>query len=58
MLQAVAEGKFNDIDKLITRRIPLEDFVEKGIKALINEKDEHGQHIRSLTWTFSQSSFQ
>ena len=53
MLQAVAEGKFNNIDKLITRRIPLEDFVEKGIKALINEKDEHGQHIRFLTWMFS-----
>ncbi|KAI0752576.1 alcohol dehydrogenase GroES domain protein [Daedaleopsis nitida] len=41
MLQAVAEGKFGGLENLITRRIGLEDFVEKGIKALINEKDTH-----------------
>ena len=43
MLKALAEGKFKGLEQLITRRIPLEDFVEKGVKALINEKDEHGE---------------
>ena len=42
MLRAVAEGKFNGLENLITRRIGLEDFVEKGIHALIHEKDQHG----------------
>ncbi|KAI0773007.1 alcohol dehydrogenase GroES domain protein [Trametes elegans] len=41
LIQAVAEGKFEGLDTLITRRIGLEDVVDKGIKALINEKDEH-----------------
>ncbi len=46
MLDAVAEGKFKGLEDLITRRIGLEDFVEKGIRALIHEKDQHGS--RSL----------
>ncbi|KAI0704212.1 alcohol dehydrogenase GroES domain protein [Cerioporus squamosus] len=41
MLDAVAEGKFKGLENLITRRIGLEDFVEKGIHALIHEKDQH-----------------
>ncbi|PIL28873.1 hypothetical protein GSI_08919 [Ganoderma sinense ZZ0214-1] len=41
MLKAVAAGKFNELENLITRRIWLEDVVEKGIKALMYEKDEH-----------------
>ncbi|KAI0819876.1 alcohol dehydrogenase GroES domain protein [Trametes gibbosa] len=43
MLNAVAEGSFpvDGMESLITRRIPLEDLVEKGIKALLHEKDEH-----------------
>ncbi|KAI1786916.1 GroES-like protein [Ganoderma leucocontextum] len=41
MLEAVSAGKFNGLENLITRRITLEDFVEKGMKALIYEKDEH-----------------
>ena len=45
MLKAVAAGKFGGLENLITRRITLEDFVEKGLKALINEKDEHGERI-------------
>ncbi len=45
MLEAVAAGKFNGLETMITRRITLEDFVEKGMKALIYEKDEHGKHI-------------
>ena len=46
MLEAVADGKFDGIEELITRRISLEDFVEKGIKALIHERDEQGESIR------------
>ena len=45
MLRAVAEGKFNGLENLITRRIGLEDFVEKGIHALIHEQDLHGWHL-------------
>nr|VWO99721.1 F-box and WD domain protein [Ganoderma boninense] len=45
MLKAVAAGKFGGLENLITRRITLEDFVEKGLKALISEKDEHGERI-------------
>ncbi|KAI0357736.1 NAD(P)-binding protein [Trametes cingulata] len=43
MLHAIAEGKFNvdGLASLITRRISLQDVVDKGIKALIHEKDEH-----------------
>ncbi|THG99717.1 hypothetical protein EW026_g2703 [Hermanssonia centrifuga] len=39
LLEAVAAGKFQGLEKLITRKIGLEDLVEKGIKALITEKD-------------------
>ncbi len=42
LLQAIAQGKFSDMTSLITRRIPLEDLVDKGIMALIHEKHEHG----------------
>ncbi|KAI0366540.1 alcohol dehydrogenase GroES domain protein [Pilatotrama ljubarskyi] len=43
MLRAIAEGRFRveGLDSLVTRRISLEDVVNKGIKALIYEKDEH-----------------
>ncbi|KAM5545885.1 hypothetical protein V8D89_000011 [Ganoderma adspersum] len=47
VLEAVAAGKFNRLENLITRRITLEDFVEKGIKALMYKKDEHGKHAQS-----------
>ena len=51
MLRAVAEGRFNlnGLESLITRRISLEDFVEKGIKALIHEKDKHGESLYTNT---------
>ncbi len=42
MLDALSGGRFGDLASLITRRIPLEDLMEKGIKALIHEKDQHG----------------
>ena len=45
LLQSVAEGNFADLTTLITRRIPLEDLVDKGIMALIHEKHEHGLFI-------------
>ena len=44
MLGAVAAGKFKGIEKLITRKIAMEDLVEKGIMALLHEKDKHGQN--------------
>ncbi|KAI0943553.1 hypothetical protein AcW1_002689 [Taiwanofungus camphoratus] len=39
LLQAVAGGKLTGLEDLITRKIALEEFVDKGIKALIEEKD-------------------
>ena len=45
MLDALAQGRFGDLSSLITRRIPLEDFVEKGINALLHEKDQHGTSV-------------
>lgn len=39
VVQALAEGKFQGLEKLITRKISLQDVVEKGIKALMAEKD-------------------
>jgi len=39
ILQAVAEGKFPGLHDLITKRIPLEDLLEGGIKALIQDRD-------------------
>ncbi|TFK82887.1 alcohol dehydrogenase GroES domain protein [Polyporus arcularius HHB13444] len=41
LLQAISQGKFSDLTSLITRRIPLEDLVDKGIMALIHERHEH-----------------
>ena len=39
LIKVVAEGKIPKLEELITRKITFDDFVEKGIKALINEKD-------------------
>ncbi|KAI0767646.1 GroES-like protein [Fomes fomentarius] len=49
VVRAVGEGKFKGIESLITRRISLEEFVEKGIKALLHEKDRHVKIIVSPT---------
>lgn len=45
MLDAVADGRFpvDGLESLVTRRIPLEDLVERGIKALLHETDKHGE---------------
>jgi len=39
LLRAVGEGKLDGIDALITRKIGLEEVVDKGINALLEEKD-------------------
>lgn len=43
----MAEGKFNG-DILITRKIPLDDIVEDGFKALIRHKEENVKILVSL----------
>ncbi|KAI0366539.1 L-threonine 3-dehydrogenase [Pilatotrama ljubarskyi] len=43
VIQAIADGKFDNLESLITRRVALEDFLEKGLGALMNEKDQHGE---------------
>ncbi|KAF9011734.1 alcohol dehydrogenase GroES domain protein [Cyathus striatus] len=40
LIQAVAEGKIPGIEELITSKIAIEDVVEKGFLALLNEKDK------------------
>lgn len=39
VVDALREGKFEGLEKLITRKISLDEVVEKGIKALMAEKD-------------------
>ncbi|OBZ76638.1 (R,R)-butanediol dehydrogenase [Grifola frondosa] len=39
LLEAVAEGRFAGLEELITSKIALEDVVEKGIKTLLDDKD-------------------
>ncbi|KAH9931565.1 alcohol dehydrogenase GroES domain protein [Fomitopsis serialis] len=39
LLKVVAEGRIPNLEELITSKIALDDFVEKGIKTLIAEKD-------------------
>ncbi|TBU47177.1 alcohol dehydrogenase GroES domain protein [Dichomitus squalens] len=41
MLEALAQGRFPDLQTLITRRIDFEDLVELGIMALVHEKHDH-----------------
>ncbi|KAH7913631.1 alcohol dehydrogenase GroES domain protein [Hygrophoropsis aurantiaca] len=41
MLKAIAAGKFTGLERLITAKVSLEDVIEKGFKALINDKDSH-----------------
>ena len=42
LLQAVGRGSFVGLENLITRKIGLEDLVDKGIKGLLYEMDEMG----------------
>ncbi|KAF9452076.1 2,3-butanediol dehydrogenase [Macrolepiota fuliginosa MF-IS2] len=41
VIALVAAGKITGIEKLITRRISLDDVVEDGFKRLLNEKEKH-----------------
>ncbi|KAI0357734.1 NAD(P)-binding protein [Trametes cingulata] len=41
VLRAVEENRLGDLESLITQRASLEEFLEKGLMALINEKDQH-----------------
>ena len=43
VIEALATGKFQGLEKLITRKIGLDEVVEKGIKALIAEKDTQSE---------------
>lgn len=45
----MAAGKLTGVEELITRKIDLEDVVDQGILALVNEKDKHGE-ILTLSW--------
>ncbi|CAA7263285.1 unnamed protein product [Cyclocybe aegerita] len=40
LLEAVAAGKLQGLEDLVTRKIALEDVVDQGFKALIDEKDK------------------
>ncbi|KUJ23346.1 threonine dehydrogenase [Mollisia scopiformis] len=40
-VKAFSAGKFVGIEKFVTSRVLLEDVVEKGLKELINNKDDH-----------------
>ncbi|KAH9474414.1 (R,R)-butanediol dehydrogenase [Psilocybe cubensis] len=40
LLEAVAAGEIKDLEDLITKKIHIDDVVEEGIKALLNEKDK------------------
>ncbi|KAI0649781.1 L-threonine 3-dehydrogenase [Trametes meyenii] len=41
VIEAVAQGKFDNLDALVTLRVPLDEVVEKGLRALTHEKDQH-----------------
>jgi len=43
LLEVVTSGQLGNLEEFITRKIALDDVVEKGIKALLNEKDSHGE---------------
>ncbi|KAI0672172.1 alcohol dehydrogenase GroES domain protein [Trametes maxima] len=41
VIEAVAQGRFVNLEGLVTLRVPLDDFVGKGLRALTHEKDKH-----------------
>lgn len=41
-------GKFKGAEKLITRRLPVEDLAEKGLDELVRNKDDHVKIV--ATW--------
>jgi threonine dehydrogenase-like Zn-dependent dehydrogenase len=48
VLIAVAARKIAGIEGLITSKIGIEDIVEKGFQALLNDKDSQGKQFRTL----------
>jgi len=48
VLQLLEEGKFGNIEGLITKKIKIDNVVEEGLKCLINEKDKQGQKFLYL----------
>jgi hypothetical protein len=54
LLEAMAAGKISGIEELITRRVAIEDVVEKGFLTLVNDKDSQGKHsLRSIIATLT-----
>lgn len=53
-MEAVAAGKFQGLEKLVTKKIGLEDLVENGIKALIAEKDTQSE-LCFIVWCHTYS---
>jgi len=49
VLQLLEEGKFANIEGLITKKIKIDNVVEEGLKCLINEKDQQGQEFLHLS---------
>jgi hypothetical protein len=43
VLIAVAARKIAGIEDLITSKISIDDIIEKGFQALLNEKDSQGK---------------
>lgn len=42
LLEAIGAGKIAGLEDLITSKIALEDVVEKGFRALLENRDAHG----------------
>lgn len=49
VLEAVAAGKIPNIEKLITRKIALEDVVEQGFETLLNDRDSQGELLEKFS---------
>lgn len=45
MLIAVAARKIVGIEDLITSKIAIEDIIEKGFQALLNDKESQGKPV-------------
>jgi threonine dehydrogenase-like Zn-dependent dehydrogenase len=41
VIEELSNGRFPGIEKSITRRITIDETVEKGFEALVNEMDKH-----------------
>ena len=48
VIEAIASGRIQGLDDLITDRIEMEDIVKKGYLILLNEGDKHSKSSTSL----------